>query len=105
MKEKKDNLDIELSKLLKEQSHQETSNEWFTRRVLNKLPAKQDNTARHVGWAFYAAAVLVCAGFWLWMLMFNDMSVITVRDIIYTLIASILTLVLTFTPLVSMFKD
>ena len=60
MKEKKDKIDVELSQLLKQQSYQENTNEWFTPRVLNKLPAKQDNSARHMAWGFYVAAVLVC---------------------------------------------
>ena len=62
MKEKKDKIDVELNKLLKQQSYKENTNEWFTPRVLNKLPAKQDNSARHMAWGFYVAAVLVCAG-------------------------------------------
>ena len=105
MKDKKDKIDIELSKLLKQQSHQETSNEWFTPRVLNKLPAKQDNSARHIAWGFYVAAVLVCAGVWGWLLIFSDTSVITIRDILYTTIAAIVTLVLIFTPIVAMFRE
>ena len=47
MKEKKDKIDVELSQLLKQQSYQENTNEWFTPRVLNKLPAKQDNSANY----------------------------------------------------------
>lgn len=105
MKEKKDKIDVELSQLLKQQSYKENTNEWFTPRVLNKLPAKQDNSARHMAWGFYVAAVLVCAGVWTWLLFFSDTSVITIRDLIYTTIAAIVTLILVFTPLVAMFRE
>lgn len=104
MKER-DNIDNELSKMLKEDSWQETQNQWFTSRVLNKLPAKENNSARHMAWGFYLAAVAVCIGFWAWLLFFGNPTVVTVRDILYTIIAGIVTLILAFTPLVSMFRE
>jgi len=99
-----DDKDKELSKLLKENSYQETSNEWFTRRLLNKLPAKGDNSARHVAWAFYIAAIVVCVGWWTWLLLSSDHTVVTVRDILNVTIASIVTVVLVFVPLVTMLR-
>lgn len=102
---KRENIDNELGNLLKQDAWQESQNQWFTPRVLNKLPAKQNNSARHMAWGFYLAAVAVCLGFWAWLLFYSNPTVITVRDIIYTTIAAIVTLILTFTPLVSMFRE
>ena len=101
---KKDNIDIELGKILKQQSFQETDNEWFTPRVLNKLPAKGSKAAKRVAWAFYLAAIAVCVGWWWLMLSSNDPTVITVRDILYMVIACVVTMVLVFTPLVTMLR-
>lgn len=104
MKEK-DEKDMELSKILKEKSFQETTNEWFTPRVLNKLPAKPENTAKHFGVFFYVVAALLCAGFWIWLFVNNDPTVITVRDILYFSLAGIVTLMLTLSPIVTLFKN
>ena len=102
---KKDKIDIELGELLKKESFDAAPNQWFTHRVMHKLPAKKDNTATHLAWFFYIAAALVCAGYWLWMLFFNDNTVITVRDILYFVIAGIVTVILTFSPIVAMFRS
>lgn len=101
----KDEKDLELSKMLKEGSYQETTNEWFTPRVLNKLPAKPENTAKHLGVFFYIAAALLCAGFWIWLFVNNDPTVITVRDIVYFGLAGLVTLILTFSPIVTIFRN
>ena len=101
---KRDNKDIELGELLKKEAYDATPNQWFTHRVMHKLPAKKDKTALHMAWFFYIAAVLVCIGCWLWVLFFNDNTVITVRDILYYATAGIVTLMLTFSPIVAMFK-
>ena len=103
MKEK-DKIDEELGKLLKEQSYQETTNQWFTHRVLHKLPTKKDKTAIHMAWFFYIAAFIVCAAWWAWLLITTNLNVITVRDIIYFATAGVVTLILAFSPLVAMFR-
>lgn len=103
MKEK-DKIDDKLSKLLKEESYQETTNEWFTPRVLNKLPAKGNNSARHMAWVCYIAAIVVCVAWWVWRYTTADPTVITVRDILYLGIAGIVTIMLLFSPLVAMFR-
>lgn len=101
---KRDKKDIELGKLLKQGAYDAEPNQWFTHRVLHKLPAKKDNTALHMAWLFYIAAALVCIGYWIWLFFFNDNSVITVRDILYFAIAGIVTMVLTFSPIVTAFR-
>ena len=101
---KRDNKDNELGKLLKQESWDADSNEWFTHRVMNKLPAKRNNSALHFAWVCYIAAALVCVGYWVWTLVFNDNTVITVRDIIYFVVAISVTIMLTFSPIVAMFQ-
>ncbi len=100
----KDYKDNELGKLLKQEGWNAEPNEWFTHRVMNKLPAKKNNSALHFAWTCYIAAVVVCAGFWLWALVFSDTTVITVRDIIYFVIAIAVTIMLALSPIVAMFK-
>lgn len=102
---KQEGHDDELAALLKNEAYDAEPNVWFTHRVLSKLPAKKNNSALHAAWFFYAAAVVVCLAFWVWMLWFNDTSVITVRDILYFVIASVVTLVLTMSPIVTLMRN
>ena len=101
---KRDKKDIELGKLLKQEAFDAEPNKWFTHRVLHKLPLKKNNSALHMAWFFYIAAALVCIGYWIWLFFFNDTTIITVRDILYFTVAGIVTLLLTFSPLVTMFS-
>ena len=101
---KKDKIDIELGKLLKKESFDAAPNQWFTHRVMHKLPPKKNNSALHFACFFYITAALVCVGYWLWLFFFNDNTVITVRDILYFVIAGIVTIILTFSPIVAMFQ-
>ena len=101
---KRDNKDIELGKLLKQEGWGAESNEWFTHRVMHKLPAKKNNSALHLAWTCYIAAIVVCAAYWLWALVFNDNTVITVRHIIYFVVAIAVTIMLTVSPIVAMFR-
>lgn len=100
----RDNKDNELGKLLKQGAWEADSNEWFTHRVMHKLPAKKNNSALHFAWVCYIAAVLVCIGYWVWTLAFKNVTVITVRDIIYFIIAIAVTIMLTLSPIVAMFR-
>ncbi len=100
----RDNKDIELGNLLKQEAWDAQQNEWFTHRVMHKLPAKKNNSALHLAWICYIAAVLVCVGFWIWTLVFNDTTVITVRDIIYFVVAIGVTTMLAISPLAALFR-
>lgn len=101
---KRDNIDNELGKLLKQDSWDAEPNQWFTHRVMHKLPAKKNNSSLHFAWICYIVAMLVCAGYWVWTLVFNDHTVITVRDIIYFVVAIIVTIMLTLSPIVALFR-
>lgn len=101
---KRDKIDNELGKLLKQESWDAEPNQWFTHRVMHKLPAKKNNSSLHFAWLCYIVAMLVCAGYWVWTLAFNDHTVITVRDIIYFVVAIIVTIMLTLSPIVALFR-
>ena len=45
---KEDFDDIKFKQLLKEEAHKPGENPWFTRRVLNRLPEKDENTSIYV---------------------------------------------------------
>ena len=102
---KRDKKDIELGKLLKQEAYDAEPNQWFTHRVLNKLPMKKDNTGLRMAWFFYIAAALLCIGYWIWLFFFNDITVITVRDVIYFAVAGIVTIALTMSPIVALFRS
>ncbi len=56
--------DIKLRKLLKEIKKEAPENEWFTRKVMNRLPEKKSSRHGWVMWCFYCAALAICVGFW-----------------------------------------
>lgn len=91
-----DREDEKLARLLKRSSEQAQDNEWFTARVLNRLPPKQRKSCRWVGNLLYLVAILVCAGCWCWVLMYGDFEVITVRDIVNFIIMIAISLALLF---------
>lgn len=101
---KRDEKDIELGKLLKKEAYDAVPNQWFTHRVMHKLPAKKDNTGLHMAWFFYIAAAIICIAYWIWLLFFNDITVITVRHILYFAVAGIVTIMLTASPLIALFR-
>lgn len=88
--------DEKLARLLQRSSHRETENEWFTPRVLNRLPEKPEKikTNRWVAHVLYALALIVCAGCWVWTFFNSDLTVITVRDLLYFAFMIIITMVL-----------
>ncbi len=87
MKHDEDNL--QFGQLLKQESYPATENRWFTRRVLNRLPAR-----RHHSWfmtAVYVIVALVCALSWRSMIMSLD-GTVTVRDMLYLAIMAVVTI-------------
>ena len=88
--------DEKLARLLKRSSQQAQDNEWFSARVMNRLPPKQHKPCRWVGNVLYLVAILVCAGCWCWVIMCSDFEVITVRDIVNFIILIVISLALLF---------
>lgn len=101
---KNENIDNELRQMIKDGAFDAAHDEWFTRRVMNRLPEPADRSAQRWGWVCYLAAALVCVGFWLWICFSSDLTVVTVRDLIYFTVAGVLTLFLMFSPIVSIFR-
>lgn len=73
--------DIKLAELLKKDGYQADENEWFTPRVLNRLPEKP-RSSKWLKVAIYAMVIGGVIGCWLWYLHSRDTSVITVRDLL-----------------------
>lgn len=83
--------DKKLAQVLKQGAHDPGENPWFTKRVLNKLPAKRS----HGSWAtmvVYAIALVACALFWLMMWRGQDWGTVTVRDLLYNVLMGVVTL-------------
>ena len=86
---KHDEDDLQFGQQLKQESYPATDNRWFTRRVLNRLPAR-----RHRSWfmtAVYVIVALVCAFSWRSMIMSLD-GTVTVRDMLYLAIMAVVTI-------------
>ena len=79
---KKTNDEQRLASLLKSGARQAPENKWFTRRVLNKLPAQNVNFAT-IGNLCYAIALIAALVCWILFLRDLDVHVITVRDILH----------------------
>lgn len=93
--------DKKLAQVLKQGAHDPGENQWFTRRVLNKLPERQS----HGSWAttaVYAIALIACALGWLLMLRGQDFTVITVRDVLYNALMAVVTLTVLWQTIASL---
>ena len=81
--------DLQLGELLKNEAYPATENRWFTRRVLNRLPARH-----HRSWfmtVIYVMVAAVCAISWHTMLTGLN-GTVTVRDVLYMVIMAAVTL-------------
>lgn len=78
-----DNIDDkELARLLKEQLPEAGRNEWFTRKVMNRLPEKQQ---RSFGWLLqvaFALSIILCLAGWAYFLSNLNLQIILVRDVV-----------------------
>ncbi|MBO4871301.1 MAG: hypothetical protein J5565_04895 [Muribaculaceae bacterium] len=90
---KRNEEDIQIGNLLKEQGYQPNENKWFTPRVLHRLPEPQ-RSLRWVWWGVCAVAAIICALCWWWTIEQQDQNVLTVRDIVHYAIMGIISLVL-----------
>lgn len=78
-----DNIDDkELARLLKEQLPEAGRNEWFTRKVMNRLPEKQQ---RSFGWLLplaFTVSIILCLVGWVYFLHNLNLEIILVRDVV-----------------------
>ena len=61
---KRSSHDEKLARLLKHGSMEAKENEWFTPRLLNKLPTKKPTATRRVAHLLYVASLPLQAGSW-----------------------------------------
>ena len=83
--------DKKLAQMLKQGAHDPGENPWFTPRVLNKLPEKRSHGSM-VTTVLYAIALVACIVGWLMMWHGQDWSAVTVRNILYNVMMSVITL-------------
>lgn len=85
--------DKKLGALLKQEAHQAPANEWFTPRVLNRLP-RRSNAARMMVRAIYVVAFVVCAMCWVTMIGNQDFNAVTLRDLLRFAVMTVVTVAL-----------
>ena len=94
--------DLQLGELLKKEAYPATENRWFTRRVLNRLPA-----SHHRNWfitAVYIVVAIVCVISWHTMLT-SLSGTVTVRDVLYMVIMAVVTLYAILSAVATMVKS
>ena len=74
--------DIEFANLLKERTPKVEQNPWFTRKVINRLPDKENAQPVWIYTIALCAAVVVLVAAWAFYLSNVSLYVVTVRDII-----------------------
>ena len=92
--------DLQLGELLKNEAYPATENRWFTRRVLNRLPARE-RSRRWIVPLLVAAALLACAACWGFVFSNMCITVITVREVIQVAIMLIATAVVLWQSVVT----
>lgn len=78
----RDETDLKISKLLKEQQAMPHDNEWFTRKVLNRLPPRYVVAGKWIPVATCAACLLACLAGWAMFIFTRTPGVILVRDVV-----------------------
>lgn len=101
---RRDRDDIELGDLLKASQPRAGKNEWFTRKVMNRLPERR----RTFGWVRHVVFLLcfvICAISWAYLIVTQNYDVIIVKDVVAfgTLFAA--TIVLLWQFMQSLFQE
>ena len=87
--------DIKLAEKLKNSAPQAPENEWFVKKVLNRLPEKRPSFfSRAEIFSFVAAGLVLLVCWILHFLSFTGSDAITLGDLVYPTILSVLTLTL-----------
>lgn len=90
---KRETDDIELGRMLKQIQPEAGSNEWFTRKVMNRLPEKR---SPGLGWllpAAFALSFIICLGGWAYFLHNLNLNLILVRDLVSLCVLLVTTIV------------
>lgn len=78
---KQDNIDKKLKALLKEQETIDT-NEWFTRKVLNRLPPKSRHDYAWINIAVYIICLVICLAGWVMFIFSLTPGLLLVKDLL-----------------------
>ena len=84
--------DIELRQLLKKSVPEKAENQWFVKKVLNRLPEKTN----YYGLAeklLYVVGSVLCIVYWIYYIDTAHFTVITVRDLMMMGLMGVVTLV------------
>lgn len=81
MKQSDNKGDALIGQVLKQHAAQPLDNEWFTPRVVNRLPERHSNFGL-IGRLFIVLALLVLAGAWVYFAKTFTLQVVTVSNII-----------------------
>ena len=96
--------DKKLAQVLKHGAHDPGENPWFTRRVLNTLPEKREQST----WAttiVYAIALVACVLCWLMLWHVQDWGAVTVRDVLYNVMMGGVTLIVLWQTVASLLRE
>ena len=92
---KRNSDDIKIAELLKKEVPNCPENEWFVKKVLNRLPEKRPSFfSRAEIFSFVAAGLVLLVCWILHFLSFTTSEAITLGDLVYPTILSVLTLTL-----------
>lgn len=94
MEHNKEEMDEKLRTLIAKKLPRAKENEWFTRKVQNRLPARRSGirSASFIVKALgYAAAAGVCIGMWVWLYMDTAGATISVINCVRYVLLSLVT--------------
>ncbi len=84
MKRATNDTDDKIRKLFKEQLPYggTTDNEWFTRKVLNRLPPKQSRNYNWITIAVYIISLFICSTGWVLFIFSRTPGLLLVKDLV-----------------------
>lgn len=103
---KRDEIDNKLGTLLKEHAPQAAdNNEWFTRKVLNRLPPKPERNYTWLTVATYIVCFAVCVMVWVGFIISLTPGIILVKDVVVAAILVAVTVALLWHVLRSLLRS
>ena len=100
----RDKDDIELGNVLKANQPMVGRDEWFVRKVLNRLPKR----CCPIGWLqpmVFAVSFVICAFSWIYIIFIQNYDVIVVKDLLSFAVIFVATVVLLWQFMQSLFQS
>lgn len=104
MKQTDNNDDALIGRVLKQHAEQPLENEWFTPRVVGRLPRRRSNLGL-IGRLFILLALLICVGGWVYFAMTFTLQVVTLTGIIELITLCVITLATVISLLYPLFTN